>query len=231
MLTSRNLLCRVLAWWLAVLASTGANAQSSTNDAPAPVAYASASELNNILAQVRQTAQNIDSDLGKTRVEKWKVDSATKRDLQGTVDSIRRNLQSALPEIIVQLSNAPEDLAATFKLYRNLDALYVVFAQVEGLAEDKGSKDESQSLSNDMSSLQSARLALGERMQNLATAKERELTRLRNQVKSALATPPTAPKKIIVDDTEPPKKPARKKSAKPTVPPAPANPSNTPQTK
>ena len=41
-------------------------------------------------------------------------------------ESIQRNLQSALPEMISQLSNSPENLAASFKLYRNLDALYYV---------------------------------------------------------------------------------------------------------
>ena len=42
-------------------------------------------------------------------------------------------------------------------------------------------------LSNDLTALQSARRALGERMQTLAAAKETELTRLRNQVKAAQA--------------------------------------------
>ncbi len=229
MLISRNLLRLCAVGSLAVLAPTAANAQSASNDPPPPVAYASASELNTILAQVRQTAQNIDGDLGKTRVEKWKADSATKRDIQGNVESLRRNLQSALPEIIAQLTNAPEDLAASFKLYRNLDALYDVFGQVVESAGAFGSKDEFQNLSNDMSALQSARRALGERMQNLATAKEGELTRLRNQLKTTQAgAPPAAPKKIIVDDNEPPKKPAKKKSAKPTAP-APATPQSAPK--
>jgi hypothetical protein len=77
-----------------------------------------------------------------------------------------------------------------------------------------------------MSSLQSVRRTLGERMQNLAAAKEGELTRLRSQLKAAQAAIPVAPpKKTIVDDTEPPKKPVKKKAAKPaatTPPPTPA---------
>src|SRR5258707_11741020 len=94
-----------------MLIAYAASAQSPTNDAPPPVAYASASELNNILAQVRQTAQNIEGDLGKTRIEKWKADSGIKRDVQGNVESVRRNLQTALPEMVTQLNNSPEDLA------------------------------------------------------------------------------------------------------------------------
>jgi exonuclease VII large subunit len=218
----------------AVVAPAAVRAQAPTSEAatPPPVAYASVTELNTILTQVRQTAQNITANLEKTRIEKWKTDSGTKRDVQGNVESIRRNLQSALPEIITQLNNAPEDLAATFKLYRNLDALYDVFGPVVESAGAFGSKDEYQNLSNNLSALQSARRALGERMQNLTTAKENELTRLRSQLKTALAAvPPPPPKRTIVDDTQPPKKPAKKKAAKPK--PAPAttttNPPSSPQ--
>jgi len=234
MLISRNLFRLCVTCSLAALASVAAIAQSTTNDAQPPVAYASANEVNNILAQIRQTAQNIDADLGKTRIEKWKADSGIKRDVQGNVESVRRNLQSALPEMITQLSNAPEDIAASFNLYRNLDALYDVVGQVVEAAGALGSKDEYQNLSNDMSSLQSVRRTLGERMQNLAAAKESELTRLRNQVRTLqAATPPEPPKKVVVDDTVPPKKPVKKKSAKPAAPPvpAPANPQSTPQPK
>src|SRR5258708_28229671 len=230
MLLTRNLFRVCLTCSLAVLASVAASAQSTTNDAQQPVAYASASEVNNILAQMRQTSQNIDADLGKLRIEKWKADSGTKRDVLGNVESVRRNLQSALPELVTQLSNSPEDIAASFNLYRNLDALYDVFGQVVEAAGAFGSKDEYQNLSNDMSSLQSARRTLGERLQNLAAAKESELTRLRNQVKAAQAAIQAAPpKKTIVDDTEPPKKPVKKKSPKPAAP-APA-PASTPQAK
>lgn len=224
MLKLRTLLPLCVVCSLVVLAPTAVTAQAPTGEpaAPPPVAYASVSELNNILAQVRQTAQNIQEDLGKTRIERWKADSSIKRQTQANVDSIQRNLQSALPEIMTQLGNAPEDLGASFKLYRNLDALYDVFNSVVESAGAFGSKDEFQSLSNDMSGLESARRVLGERMQKLATAKENELARLRGQIKTLQAAPPAPPKKIIVDDTEPPRKPAKKKppksSATPTGP-------------
>jgi hypothetical protein len=234
MATSRKLLSIVAGCLLTLLAPAAASAQTPTNDRPSPVAYASVSELNSILGQVRDVAQSIDGDLAKTRVDRWKADAATKRDAQANVESIRRNVQSALPEIITQLNNTPEDLAASFKLYRNLDALYDVFGPVAESAGAFGSKDEYQNLSNDLNALQSARHALGERMQNLAAAKESELTRLRNQVRTLqAATPPEPPKKVIVDDTVPPKKPVKKKSAKPAVPPAPApaNPQSKPQPK
>lgn len=222
-----RILLSLVAGYALALPNPAASAQATSQPTAAqpPVAYASVNELNNILGQLRQAAQNIQTDLGKARIEKWKTDSSTKRQMQGNVEAIQRNLQSALPEIMAQLNNAPEDLGASFKLYRNLDALYDVFGSVVESAGAFGSKDEFQSLSNDISALESVRRSLGERMQNLANAKEGELTRLRGQVKAMQAAPPAPPKKIIVDDTEPPKKPAKKKAAKPA--PAPTTPQTT----
>ncbi len=194
----------------------------------APVAYASVSELNGILTPLQQTSQSMQSDLGKLRIEKWKTDNATRRQTLANVESIQRNLQSALPEMLTRLNNSPEDLGASFKLYRNLDALYDVFGSVVESAGAFGSKDEFQSLSNDMTGLETARHTFGERMQKLAASKDDELTRLRAQVKTLSAAPPPPPKKIVVDDTEPPPKPVKKKPTKPkppsTPPPASANP-------
>lgn len=229
MVNSRNILVRsLLPCLIALLAAALAQAQA-TAGAPSgtqpPVAYASVSELNGILAQLQQTVQSIQSDLQKTRIERWKTDGATKKQILAEVESIQRNLQATLPETITQLNNSPEDLGVSFKLYRNLDALYDVFGQVAEAAEALGSKDEFQSLSNDMSGLESARRTFGERMQKLTASKEDELTRLRAQVKTLTAAPPPPPKKIVVDDTEPPKKPApaKKKVTKPNPPATPAN--------
>jgi len=210
---------------LAASSITPALAQGASG-ASAPVAYASVNELNGILASLKTTAAAMQTDVENMRIEKWKTDASNKRQTQANVDSIRRNLQSALPEIMAQVSASPENLAASFKLYRNLDALYDVFGSVVENAGAFGSKDEFQGLSNDMNGVESARRALGERMQKLASAKEDELARLRTEVKTlSAAVPPPPPKKIVVDDTEPaPKKPAAKKktpkagTANPTAP-------------
>jgi hypothetical protein len=201
--------------------------QANPTPASAPVAYSSVSELNSLVGQLQQTSTAMQADLEKMRIEKWKTDASTKRQTQANVDSIRRNLQSALPEITAQLNASPEDMAASFKLYRNLDALYDVFGSVVESAGAFGTKDDFQSLSNDMNGLESVRHAFAERMQKLASTKEDELSRLRAQVKTLTAAPPPPPKKIVVDDTEPPKKPApKKKTAKPGTPAKPANPAD-----
>jgi hypothetical protein len=220
-------------------AASAQDANAGAAPVEPPVSYASVSRLNGMLAQLEQASQAAQTDLGKLRIEKWKTDSNSKRQTQSNVESIQRNLQSALPGMITELRGSPEGLASTFKLYRNLDALYDVFRSVVESAGAFGSKDDFQSLSNDIAALESVRRSLGERIQNLAASKEGELTRLRGQVKTMQAGPPGPPKKIIVDDTEPPKKPVKKKPAKPapaTTPgpatkPAPATPQAVPPPK
>ena len=192
--------------------------------AAAPVPYTSVSELNAILGPLQSAAQSAQANLGKLRIERWKVDSVYKKQTLANVDSLKRNLQGALPEIITQVQSAPEDLTATFKLYRNLDALYDVLGSVAETAGAFGSKDEFQSLSNDLNAIERSRRDLGERLQSLTASKEAEISQLRNQVRTLQASPPPAPKKVVVDDNEP-KKPVVKKKPVPR-PPKPAPPAN-----
>lgn len=174
------------------------------------------SQLNGMLAQLEAASKNTQVDLAKLRIEKWKTDSSYKKQALGNVDSIQRNLQGALPEILGQLRSAPENLSVTFKLYRNLDALYDVLGNVAEGAGAFGSKDDLQSLSNDLNDFETTRKQLAERMENLSTAKESEIVRLRADLKTAQAAiPAEPPKKIIVDDNEPAKKPVVKRKPKP----------------
>ena len=107
-----------------------------------PVSYSSISQLNLLLSQLEQASQQTQLDLAKLRVEKWKTDSNNKRQMQANVESVERNLQSALPEMIGQLKMSPENLTATFRVYRNLTALYDVFAAVAESAGAFGTKDD-----------------------------------------------------------------------------------------
>ena len=185
-------------------------APSDNNGQGQPVSYASVTQLNGLLGQLEATSQKTQSDLVKLRIEHWKAETSYKRQALGNVDSIQRNLQGALPEIIGQLRSAPENLPATFKLYRNLDALYDVLGSVTEGAGAFGSKDDLQSLSNDLSSFEGTRKQLAERIDNLSAAKEAEIARLRTDLKNAQAEA-APPKKIVVDDNEPAKKPVPKK--------------------
>ena len=202
--------------------SAGTNfAQVPNNQAPAPpVSYSSISELNQLLSNLQQASQSTQDDLSHMRMDKWKTDSGTKRQTESNVESIQRNLQTALPGILTDLKNSPENAALTFKLYRNLDALYDVVSSVVESAGAFGSKEEFQSLSRDLGALEGSRRALAERMDKIATAKETEIGQLRTALQNARAE--AAPKRTVVDDTAPPpKKPAPRK--KPAPKPAQSN--------
>jgi hypothetical protein len=187
-----------------------------------PVSYASVTQINGLLSQIEAAAKSTQADLTKLRIERWKTDNSTKKQTLADVDSIQRNLQTALPTLIGQLRNSPEDMPATFSLYRNLDALYDVFSGVVESTGAFGQKDDFQSLSNDLSTFEGTRKQLAERITNLATVKEQEIVRLRADLKTAQAAiPAPPPKKTVVDDTEPPKKPpVKKKPATTTKKPA-----------
>src|SRR5271154_534195 len=182
---------------VAIAQAAPSNPQPS---ATSPVPYSSVSDLNLLLSQLEQTSQAVQLDLAKLRIEKWKTDANTKRGSQADADSIQRNLQNALPEIVARLRDSPENLTATFKLYRNLDALYDVFASVVESAGAFGSRDEFQSLQNDFNALERSRHAVADRMETLTEGKEGELAKLRTELQNAQATavPPAPPKKVVV---------------------------------
>ncbi len=226
-----------LRWFLPLpflIAAAGAQITVDQPPVQPPVSYASVSQLNTVLSQLEEASKTAQGDLSRLRVEKWKTDSNNKRQSQSNVDSVQRNLQNALPTIITELRAAPESLSATFKLYRNLDALYDVFSSVVEVTGAFGGKDEFQSLDNDLSTIEKSRRLLADRMETLAGAKEAELTRLRTALRTQATANPPQPKKVIVDDTEPVKKPVKKKpAAKTTTPAAKAAtpPATTPQPK
>src|ERR1700724_1147353 len=197
-----------------------------------PVSYASVSQLNGLLSSLEDASKAAQVDLAKLRIDRWKTDGSTKKQALANVDSIQRNLQGALPEIIGQLRAAPENLSATFKLYRNLDALYDVLGSVVESAGAFGPKDDFQALSHDLNAFESSRRTLGERLENLTFTKENEIARLRTDLRAAQAAiPATPPQKTVVDDTQPAKKPAPKKKPvpkKPAIPP-PQTPPASPQ--
>ncbi len=197
-----------------------AAAMLSAQAAPAPGATGAAPVGGSISAilpdldRLQAAASQANLDLGHMRIEKWKTDSSSKQQAQANADSIQRNLTSALPELISNVRSAPQDLTAEFKLYRNLNALYDVFATLTESAGAFGSKNDYDALAQQLNVIDSVRRDLGNSLEALASSTQSELNRLRAQVRAqqqaAAAAPP---KRVIVDDTEPPKKTHKKKTA------------------
>ncbi len=187
-----------------------------TTTGPSPLAASSpggpAAPLpaDDVLSQLGQTTTALDSTLGRLRIEKWKTGSQEKSQLQSNADSIRRNVTAALPGMVQDVRNAPGNLAPSFKLYRNVGALYDVLASLTEAAGAFGPKDEFRDLSQELQQIDTARHNLADRVEQLASAKDAEVVRLTAQLKQAQAAA-VPPKKVIVDNDEEKPKPKKKK--------------------
>lgn len=194
-----------------VLVLTGIADAQSTNTYAAQNANGGVGNVPSVqstLQQIEQVAQAANLDLARLRIDKWKTEGSIKDQSQANADSLSRNMSSALPTLIAGVRLAPQNLAANFKLYRNLNALYDVF---EGLAESAGafgSKQEFEALSRHVQDIDSIRRAFGDHMESLAAAKDAELARAKAPAPAPQAT---RPKKIIVDNEVAPKSSKKKK--------------------
>lgn len=189
-------------------------AQSPT---PAPASQgppaAGSVSMTSILPQLdslQSAASQANSAIAYMRIEKWKADANSKQQAQANADSIQRNLTQALPALISAVRSAPQDVNAEFKLYRNLNVLYNVFASLTESAGAFGPRSDYDALVRQLAVIDSVRRNLADSLENLTSATQSEIIQLRTQVQTlqqkAAAAPPTPPKKVIVDDAEPAKK-------------------------
>jgi hypothetical protein len=196
-----------------VLAQTPANGPSTSAGEHAPSgSSAPVSSVLPDLDKLRAAASQATLDLGHLRIDKWKADANSKQQAQANADSIQRNLTSALPVLIDAVRSAPQDLNAEFKLYRNLNALYDVFAFLTEVTGAFGPKGDYEALAQQLETFDSVRRNLGDALEQLTSSTQSEVVQLRTQVRAyqqaAAAAPP---KKVVVDDTQPAKRTVHKK--------------------
>jgi hypothetical protein len=166
-------------------------------------------DVQSLVARIDQTAQSAAMDLARMRIEKWKTDRDMKQQSQANSDSVSRNLMSALPALTAAVRNSPQDFAANFKLYRNLNALYDVMKSLTESAGAFGPKEDFQTIGQVTNSIDEYRRALGDYLENLSAAKDQELARLRGGSRPGQSATGKS-KKIIIDDNAPVKKKKKK---------------------
>src|SRR3954466_5165086 len=168
---------------------------------------ANQSDVAVIISQVSQASSDAQRDVVHLRIDKWKMEGDERRRAEARAASISRNLTAALPGMLDAVRVAPNSLAATFKLYRNLSALSDPLAALTDDAAS-GPKEEHNALALDLETLERARLALGDRLEQLSAGADTDLAKFRAGAKAQTAA---GSKKILIDATEPaPKKPRRK---------------------
>lgn len=211
-MTNKAVACLLLNLITAIPMVAQTGAPRPTGSPAANVAPTGVGDIQNLLAQLQAASQTASRDISMLQIDKWKTDRNSKSQAQSNADSLQRNLTAALPGMISDVRARPDDLTASFKLYRNLGALYDVLSSLAESAGAFGPKNDFQALAADVSRLDDSRRLLGDRVATLASIKEGEIARLRTQLHNTpTATQPTANKKIIVDDNEPKKTSTSKK--------------------
>ncbi len=208
--------CTLAAMLAAQVAQPTQPEPGRTPPGAAQPAITAPANIEPLLGQVEQIATAMNGDIAGLRIDKWKTDSNTKRQAQADAESVQRNLTAALPGMVSAVRSAPDNVAAAFKLYRNLDALYDVSSSLAESAGAFGPKDEYQALAKDSANLDRVRRKLADQVESLANFKDDLVGQLMIQVRNAQAAAAAVPpKKVIVEDEEKPapKKPARKKKA------------------
>ena len=180
-----------------------------TNSVPAAQTFP---DPGTLLSRIQQETLGLSADLGKLRIDKWKTDSSTKSQATDNVESIQRNITNALPGLISAVRSAPQSLGANFKLYRNINALYDVLANLAESAGAFGKREEYEVVAPHVAAIDDDRRAYGDLLAQMTASADSRIAAYQQAAAQAAVQPP---KKIIIDDTEPapPKKKTRKKSA------------------
>jgi hypothetical protein len=181
-------------------------------------ATATAGDVTSLLIQVQQTAQRAGIDIARLRIDKWKTDGNNKRQAQQTADSLTRNIENGLPEVLNQVRSAPDNVAAQFKLYRNVTLLYETLNTLVEAAGAFGPRQDVESIATDLDAFDQARRALATHIDAAAAEQYGELARLRSAApaprEAAAAEEKGGGKRVIDDDEKPAPTPAKKTARK-----------------
>ena len=195
---------------VSALAQTQSSPQLSANGASST--NPNLGDVGALLTRIEQETRGLNLDIGKLRVERWKADSSIKQQASENAASIQRNITAALPELIVAVRATPQSLAANFKLYRNLNALYDVVSNLAESVGAFGKRDEFDTIGPHVAALDDARRSYADYLQQMASNADNRIAAAQRAQAAAVVQQP--PKRIIVDDSPPTPAPKKKKAKK-----------------
>jgi hypothetical protein len=194
------------------------NAQKRKSTAVPQPAAAVASPMDSEMADLARVTAATQSDLADLKTDKhsfnwktswrfWHRESSTSPKSQQIAESVQRNLRDAMPGLIQDVRTSGS-FTATFKLYNNLS---VVCELLDPLADSTGAEGKNGPLAKDSA-------AMGRIRQELATFVEQKAAALDATGKppypwtSTASSNGKAPKKIVIDDNVPERKPVTKRT-------------------
>ncbi len=208
------------------LGVSAAHGGPAAQDSPAPAQGTTAGEnfqaatlvlgdsigaLGAIVDQLHQTVVSLN-------VNKWKAPSDIRSATQADVDSIQRDLNNVLPDIMNRAKASPNALSPAFAVYRNIDAVYDVLLRVTETATLASAGNDASKLESARVALENGRSQLGSAILQATTDQDAALAQLRSTAPTTTGTAPsTPPSKTVVSDgpasTAKAKTARRKKSA------------------
>ena len=201
-----------------------ASAQSA-NTAPAPVQRPVSASAGQIGATLQPTVQLVKEALGSLNIDKWKASSAIKGEADANVQSIQRDLDQTLPNLVTAADSAPGSPAKALPVFRNIDALYDVMLRLDAAGRLAAPKDQLGALDDALSSIANARRTLGDQLQASAEAQDQRMIHLQQ---AAARPAPAAPAPVAC--TPPPPAPITRKKRTASKPTASTTKSATPPT-
>ncbi len=168
--------------------------------------------------------------LGTINLEKWKRGNI-REEAGDNIGKIQRDLKETLPPLLSDADTAPDSISKALPVARNVGAVYDVLLRVVEASRVSGSPEQVSALQEALISLGNARLAFDARMQEEATALEKQVGDLQITVqKQADFKCPAVPPPRTIVPPAPRRKVVKKKPATPpatTTPPKPGAPAAT----
>jgi len=185
-------------------------------------AQAARPDLMSTLLELDRTAAATNSDIGHLQIDRWKggwktgwTTSSTHKDQAAkAAGSLQRNLKGALPDLIREAINQHGGMAATFKVYEDLNLVCETLDLLVDTAQQFGKKEESVPLSNDFAALVRLRRTMSSYIKERAVAADGgggQPTYTAFAPSMSSSSDMQAPRKIIIDDDVQEKKAPKKK--------------------
>lgn len=175
-------------------------------------------------ATMQPSLDTLTQALEVLRPERWKASDAIKQETGSNIDSIHRDIQTTLPQLLAAADAAPNSVSQLLPAYRNVEALYDVLLRVVQVANLAAPGQQSAAIDHARASLEDARRALGDHLNSTALTQEQQVHRLQAALRAV--PPPAAP--VVCPTPAPVKKPRRRRKpvAKKPAQPATSTPQN-----
>ena len=192
-------------------------AQAAVTPPPADAPTASTAS-----AILQPALTNLQQAIDAQHTDKWKASARLRDDTDANIRSIRRDADTVLPPLLAEADASQDSVAAGLPVLRNIEALYDVLLRVALVGRVSAPAPQSAALDQAMAKLDDARRTLGDRLQVVAAAREKQVSDLQAALRAVPTTPALAPVATAAPVPEKKRTPRKKPAPKPAPAAVPA---------